>query len=404
MVCIFVWNVLISQNANYKMRITKCEFIMKSNVSNPFITSGYQGVEYFCDRETETKQMLSHLTNGRSVTLVSVRRIGKTGLIKHTLRQLPSGYKGIYLDILPTETLSNFLNVLITAVLNSIPEKQTAGEKIMNFIRSLRPSITFDPLTGQPQVNIDVRPGETTRHLDSVFKLLESYPQRVVIAIDEFQQILQYPEKQTDAYLRSVIQTLNNVDFIFAGSQQHLMTGLFSDPTRPFFQSASFLKIGKINLEAYTDFILHHFSKAKIGLDKEVILEMLEWADIHTYYVQLLCNRVYASGKNRISSHDWKREANDLLNEQEIVFFKYRNLLTHQQWILLKAIAMEGMSFSPTSKDFTTKHSLGNPSTVHRSLQSLREKEMIYSDYNTEGTIFYSVYDLLFRRWVQGNG
>lgn len=53
-------------------------------LANPFIYQGYESPEYFCDREAETATLLSHLKNGRNVTLISRHRIGKTGLIKKT--------------------------------------------------------------------------------------------------------------------------------------------------------------------------------------------------------------------------------------------------------------------------------------------------------------------------------
>jgi uncharacterized protein len=370
-------------------------------ISNAFLTTGYLGPEYFCDREEETRTLLDNLSNGRSTTLTSVRRIGKTGLIRHVLANLPQDQIGIYLDILPTENLNEFLNAFVSAVFNTIPEKSTPGRKILDFIKSLRPVISYDPLSGQPQVSFDVRPGETTRNITSVFQYLEKLPQKVIIAIDEFQQILQYPESNTDSWLRSIIQSLNNVRFIFAGSQQHLMNELFADPSRPFFQSTGFLKIGKINREHYLPFIRDHFQKAGKQISDEVIDTILEWTDIHTYYVQLLCNRVYAIDVTVITNETWKEEAARLLQEEEIVFFKYRDLLTKQQWFLLKSIAHEGEVYSPTSKDFISKYTLGSPATVYRSLNALIEKEMIYSDYNPDGRLFYSVYDVLFRRWMQ---
>jgi hypothetical protein len=371
------------------------------NISNPFITTGYQGSEYFCDREAETKTLKDNLVNGQSTTLVAIRRIGKTGLIRHVLAQLPENYTGIYLDILPSENLKDFLNALASSVFTTIREQSKPGKKIIDFIKSLRPAITFDPLTGFPQFTIDVRPGEAEQHIRSVLKYLEEYPQVVIIAIDEFQQILNYPEKNTDAWLRSIIQSLNNVRFIFSGSQQHLMTQLFSDPSRPFYQSASFLKIDKININDYTFFIHGQFQKGGIRIGKETIHAMLDWADHHTYYVQLLCNRVYASAHKKADDESWKEQAARLLQEHEVVFFKYRDLLTKQQWFLLKAVAHEGAVLYPTSKDFISKYDLGSPATVLRSLQALLQKEMIYSDYTNEGQKFYSVYDVLFRRWMQ---
>jgi hypothetical protein len=371
-------------------------------ISNPFITTGYQGSEYFCNREEETVTLKRNLVNGQSTTLVAIRRIGKTGLIRHMLAQLPTDHTGIYLDILRTENLKEFLNALATAVFSTIPEQSKPGKLILDFIKSLRPVIAFDPLTGFPQLTVDVRPGEAERHIQSVLKYLEAYPRKVVIAIDEFQQIINYPEKNTDAFLRSIIQSLNNVRFIFAGSQQHLMMQLFADPSRPFYQSSSFLKIDKIEVDEYAAFIHHHFQHGGYKIENETMHAMLEWADHHTYYVQLLCNRVFATGDKNVNDELWKEQASRLLQEQEIVFFKYRDLLTKQQWSLLKAIAQEGIVYHPTSKDFIAAYELGSPATVLRSLQALQQKEMIYSDYNKEGQMFYSVYDVLFRRWMQG--
>lgn len=373
-----------------------------ASISNPFITTGYQGSEYFCDREEETLTLKRNLVNGQSTTLIAIRRIGKTGLVRHVLAQLPPDHTGIYLDILPTENLKEFLNALATAVFSTIPEQSKPGKLILDFIKSLRPVITFDPLTGFPQLTVAVRPGEAERHIQSVLKYLESYPNKVVIAIDEFQQIMHYPEKNTDAFLRSISQSLNNVRFIFSGSQQHLMMQLFADPSRPFYQSAGFLKIDKIEADKYAAFIHHHFQHDGYKIENEIIRAMLEWADHHTYYVQLLCNRVFATGDNNVNDVLWKEQASRLLQEQEIVFFKYRDLLTKQQWLLLKAIAQDGIVYYPTSKDFIAAYQLGSPATVLRSLQALQQKEMIYSDYNKEGQLFYSVYDVLFRRWMQG--
>jgi uncharacterized protein len=368
---------------------------------NPFVIAGYQGNEYFCDRESETQKLLENLVNGRSTTLTSIRRMGKTGLIRHCLANLPEDFTGIYVDILPTENMHDLLNALVSAIMNTIPERSSPGKKVIEFIKSLRPVITYDPLTGQPQVTIDIRPGETTRHIGSILQYLEKYPKKIIIAIDEFQQILKYPEQNADAWLRSIIQTLGNVRFIFSGSQQHLMAELFNDPKRPFYQSTSFLKIDKIQEELYSAFINRLFFESGKKIDQSVVLEILAWTKLHTYYVQLLCNRLYSRNTPEITTETWKDEAAMLLEENEPVFFRYRDLLTRQQWMLLKAIAHEEMVYNTTSKDFIAKYGLGSPSTVLRSQQSLLLKELIYSDYNQDGIFYFSVYDLLFTRWIQ---
>jgi AAA+ ATPase superfamily predicted ATPase len=368
----------------------------------PFPTTGYYGDKYFCDREEETKRILMNLRGGQSTILTAPRRIGKTALIQHILSRLPSGTRGIYLDILPTENISGFLNELASAIIRNVPARKKAGQKLWDFIKSLRTTISFDSLTGSPQVSFTLKESEIPYQIEVIFAFLENQDVKYVIAIDEFQQILKYPEKNTDAWLRTLIQRLKNVIFIFAGSQQHLLNEMFTIPSRPFFNSASLMKIGKIDREKYRKFIKSHFIENDKAVEDETIGSVIDWANSHTYYVQLICNRVFLTGTNKIDDVIWKEEAARLLEEQEPVFFNYRNMLTQPQWRVLKAAALEGELYEPTGMDFVMKYSLGNPSTVLRSLDSLIQMELIYFDFDTSGKKFYSINDLLFCRWIEG--
>lgn len=40
-------------------------------IENPFITYGYESPAYFCDRKSETKDMVTLLTNGNHMALIS---------------------------------------------------------------------------------------------------------------------------------------------------------------------------------------------------------------------------------------------------------------------------------------------------------------------------------------------
>ncbi len=319
------------------------------------------------------------------------------------MTQLPAGWKGIYVDILERENLNQFLNLLTTSLLHSIPEKSSFGKKTWNFIKSLRPVINFDALTGYPQATFESRPKEVETNIHSIFQFIENQNFKTVIAVDEFQQILNYPEKNTDAWLRTRIQQMKNTVFIFSGSQQHLKNELFSSPKRPFFRSTQMIKLEKIDLNIYQKFIIEQFSKYKKKISASDAAEILEWCNNHTYYVQQLCNRLFASTSPKTVASGWQQQAYSLLKEQETVFFYYRNLLTIPQWQLLKAIAAERIVYQPTSMDFITKHSLGTSATVLRSLKSLTGFELVYQDFDIEGRSYYSVYDVFFQRWVKSS-
>jgi hypothetical protein len=54
---------------------------MKNKITNPFVTGGYIGPDYFCDRQNETDLLLRAISSKRNLTLISLRRMGKTGLL-----------------------------------------------------------------------------------------------------------------------------------------------------------------------------------------------------------------------------------------------------------------------------------------------------------------------------------
>ena len=366
---------------------------------NPFPVSTYQGPDYFCDREQETSKLVSNINAGISSALISVRRIGKTGLIQHVLSRLPHGFKGIYIDILETENIHQFLNHLGTALLHAESEQTGTGRKIWNFIKSLRPVITFETLTGAPQASFDLKPKQTEQSIDSILSFLDSQPFKTIIAIDEFQQITNYPEKNADSWLRTRMQQLKNTVFIFSGSQQHIMSELFASPKRPFYRSTSIMKLEKLDFNVYRDFIIAQFKRYNKEISREISEDILVLGDRYTYYIQLVCNRVFAATSKQVTSDIWKQQVYELLKEQEIVFFGYRNMLTRNQWRLLKAIAQQGKVFKPTGKEFLGQYGLLNSASVLRSLHSLIKYELIFRDCDSEGIPFYGIYDVLFQQW-----
>ena len=200
---------------------------MRPMLENPFILEPFKSKEYFCDREQETEEIIRNITNGRHTTLISPRRLGKTGLIFRVfeeIRQQSLPYETIYADISDTLSLEEFIKVISDAVVSNLKKQQ----RITAFFRSLksvRPLLGIDPMTGSPQVSFtfsDENQKQST--LKDVLGYLEGYPQKIVFAIDEFQQIREYEGINMEAILRKHIQHLHNVRFIYCGSKKHTMT------------------------------------------------------------------------------------------------------------------------------------------------------------------------------------
>jgi AAA+ ATPase superfamily predicted ATPase len=370
---------------------------------NPFIISGYHDPELFCDREDETRTLISNAENGVNTTLISIRRMGKTGLIWHAMESLSErkSHITIYADIYATQSLKDFTNKLGSSILNSFPEKNSTGKKFMNLLKSFRPVMTYDALTGQPQVSFTFSTQQQyEQSIESLFQFLESQNKAILLAIDEFQQITRYPEKNIEALLRSNLQTLKNVNLIFSGSSHHLLSEMFSDGTRPFFASTQFLYLQEIDRKKYMDFIREIFTRHHFKIQEAAVEFILDFSRIHTFYTQSICNRVYAAGIKNVTHEHVSQVCRQLIREHEPLFFQYRNLLTAIQWNILKAVAKEGKVYKPNSKGFIEKHRIGIPANIQRAIESLLNKEMIYKGNDSNGT-FYSVYDLFLSRWLE---
>lgn len=370
---------------------------MKPN--NPFLIAGYHSPEFFCDRKAESSTILEALYNGRNITLIAPRRMGKTGLIHHVFYQLKeqkSDVVTLYMDIYSTQSLGDFVRLFANTVLgqlDSVPQK--ALNRIGQFIRSCRPVFTFDEITGTPKVTVDVSPTEEESTLKEIFDYLGSSEKRCYIAIDEFQQIAEYPEKGVEALLRSYIQFLPNVNFIFAGSKQHVMQEMFTSSKRPFYQSTQLLTIGTVNRDEYADFAMAHFAKNNLQLPSEVFDAIYDKFDGHTWYIQNLLNRLYGYNRDvEMASITYAME--QIVAEQS---YSYADLLKaypagHVR--LLKAIAQEGCVKEVLAGNFISKHKLRAASSVSSALKKLVANELVYQ--TTDG---YIIYDRFMGEWLR---
>ena len=372
----------------------------KFYIMNPFILRGYHGNKYFCDREKETRTIINAIRNGRDITLVSLRKMGKTGLLLHTFEKLKKekNVETVYLDIYHTENLNGFINQLATALFRM---KKSFGGKMKEFLinfRFVRPVISLDHLNGMPSVTFQIANEKEARNtLDELFAILKERSKHtlVVIGIDEFQQISNYPEPNVEALIRGMIQTLGNVRFIFSGSNKTILSRMFGDATRPFYQSTEMMFLSEINAAVYGTFIKAQFTKNLREIDEETVKEILDWSRCHTWYVQYLGNKLYETAQ-KANQEYLKKTRQEILSSLEPFYLGYRNLLTRHQWQLLKAIAHTNGSNMLTSGSFIRKYKLTNASTIKRGVDSLLEKEMIYKRDDD-----YYVYDVFFSRWLE---
>ena len=374
-------------------------------MNNPFVTKGYAGPDYFCDRVKETEDLVKLLTNENNMALISPRRIGKTDLIHHCFAQ-PSIQKHYYtfiIDIYATNSLADFVEVFGRVIFETLkPLGRKVWEVFFNTIKSIQQQISFD-INGNPVwglgLGASANPSTT---LDEIFNYLNSAGKPCMVAIDEFQRITDYPDGQNvEAALRTHIQRCTNTTFLFCGSKRHLMTEIFLSPSRPFYQSVITMGLNPISEEKYTAFAQQLFKKNGKSIDREAVQQVYDRFDGVTAYLQRVMNVLYLNTeKGGKCTTEMIEDAIDfIINLNSDHYETLYSQMSERQRLVFLAIAMEKRAKNISGSQFIHKYHLASSSSVVSAVRGLLEKDFITQENNE-----YYVYDYFFQIWLGKRG
>lgn len=375
---------------------------------NPFFITGIIPEPYFCDREKETQQLVSIIENKAHILLTSERRMGKTQLIYHVYEQpsIKDVFHTFYVDLYPTTSLHEMVLFLSKEIYSTlIPKGKKALDFFLSTLKSLTGSLGYDPLKGTPSFDVrlgDIHNPELT--LQEIFRYLEKAGKPCIFAIDEFQQIANYPEKNVEALLRSYIQPMNNCLFIFAGSNRHILENMFNSAARPFYNSTEQFHLDRIPKEIYTSFALQKIADAGRSITPEAAALAYDLFEGHTYYVHHVLHNAFANvnPKKAIDEKDIRDTLDNLLDARDSTFSNAMNKLNFKQKETLVAIAKEGKASGVTSVAFVKKHALMSASSVQYAISTLLDNQLLtYED--AERTKIYSVADRFLGYWIRKN-
>ncbi|MBO7587628.1 MAG: ATP-binding protein [Bacteroidales bacterium] len=368
---------------------------------NPFVTNGYAGADYFCDRVKETEDISRWLRNGNNIALISPRRYGKTDLIRHCFEQkeIKDHYYTFIIDIYSTKSLSEMVNKMGRTILEVLkPKGRSHWEAFLNIVHSLHAGITYDAM-GLPSWDISVgdivNPNNT---LDEIFHYLQQADKHCFVAIDEFQQILKYSDTNVEAALRTYVQYCSNANFVFMGSQRHLMGTMFVSPNRPFYQSVTVMNLNLITLEKYWDFCKMHFENAGKTIDKELVEQLYSCFEGVTFYLQKVMNVLFmqtAEGTH-CGIAELQPAIDYIIDFTQPTYEDLMYQLPEKQSIVLKAIAEEGKAQQITSGKFVKRYSLTSSSAVKSAVNALLDKDLV-----TQNKGVYQVYDKFLELWLK---
>ena len=281
------------------------------------------------------------------------------------------------------------------------PKGKKTWEKFINVVSSLRPEISFD-MNGMPVWSVGLGAIDNPSiALDEIFTYLNEADRPCLVAIDEFQQITRYDDPTIEATIRTYVQRCTNAHFIFSGSQRHIMNGMFTSPSRPFYQAVTVINLQPLDLRVYTDFCRSKFEDAGKHLDAAVVALLYERFEAVTSYMHRILNVLYSrTEKGATCVPEMVDDAIEFIirlssDTYESLFYQ----MPDKQRLLFMAIAQEGKAREITGGKFIKKYKLNSASSISAALKGLLDKDFITMDKNV-----YSVYDQFFTLWLEFKG
>lgn len=356
----------------------------------------------FTGRSDETLRLKRSFEEGVNTILISPRRWGKTSLVKHVCRQINnSKVLTIYMDMFACKDEYDFYNQLAAAVL-----KQTANQKDLwmenarEFLSRLTPKISISP---EPNSDFSLSLGITARthSPEEVLELAEEIAKkrqiRIVICIDEFQQIGEFQDSVTvQKRLRSVWQHQQLTSYCLFGSKKHLMSNIFQKRNMPFYQFGDLMFLKKIPTEEWVEYITSHFAERNRNISKKLAEDICAAVDNFSSYVQQLSLLVLMQTEegDTVTDAHLTQAISDLLDSNELLFMQQIEPLTAYQMNFLMAIG-SGIHFGFNEQAVRDNFDFGSTSNIERLRTALTERDLIESN----GKELF-ITDPIFRLWL----
>ena len=375
---------------------------IQNKYSNPFFTTCDIPDAFFCDREEETDKLRRMVTGGNNVLLVSPRRMGKSGLIHHLFNQedISSKYYTFFVDIYATGSLDEFIQKLGREIVTKLSGK--GFDAVAGFLRaltSLKGEFSIDPSTGMPSFSIgigEIKHPQTT--IDEIFNYLEGADKPCIVAIDEFQQIANYEQKNVEAVLRSKIQMMRNTAFIFSGSERSILSQMFFSHSRPFYQSTSMISLEPIGRSVYVPFAQKLFEMYGKQIASKAIEDTYDLLQGYTFFIQRTMNEAFSllPAEEKCDTAFAFACIDGIISTNDGLYKEIMASLTPNQRALMASIAKEGTAVNIMSEDFAARNGLGSVSSIQSSVRALLKKQLITKGLDKE----YYLDDKFMELWL----
>jgi len=356
--------------------------------------------DFFCGREEIIQRIDELLLSSQNIVLHGERRIGKSSLVVEVIRRQKI-LTGIYVDLMEVKSEEDLFQRLARGVL-SAKYKKSMFELLGKTLTNFKPQIGIDPITQLPTLSIDSKTKIEDSSIDAIFNSLVEInkKQRVAVFIDEFQDILKIKEyRLLLAKLRSKIQHLSDISFVYAGSVRSQMEQIFTDIDSPFFKSAIPITVGPIEQDLLIQFIKTRFNIGKRNISEEIIEKIFAITDMITGDIQQFCEAIWSTSSHgdEITNDSFYKAVELIFSHENVVYQRIFGELTNFQLKVLKSVAQYG-GREIFSNNFFEKTGFTNASSVKRSIDKLIKIKVLFN-YKRE----YKFTNPFFKLWLLKN-
>lgn len=358
--------------------------IMANHIEAPFVFGVRVEGDAFTDRREETERLKANFTYGVNTILISPRRMGKTSLVDKVCSLVESDdIKIARIDAFGCRSENDFINAFATAVVRATSNKwEEWMENAKVFLSRFVPKISFgqDPLN---DFSLSLEYNASNNTTEEVLKLPETIAQtkgyRIVVCIDEFQQIGDFPDSLSfQKRLRGVWQLQSHVSYCLYGSKKHMMEQMFQDHSYPFYRFGDLFYLNKINEEDWVEYIRQRFETTGKHIPEDLAREICRVTDRYSSYVQQLAWFVWlrTAEAATASEADLQYGIDRLLDACEPLFIQQTEELSAYQMNFLRAI-VNGVHTGFTQSTVLNTYRLGTAANVTRLKKALIEKDLI---------------------------
>jgi hypothetical protein len=351
-------------------------------MSKPFTFGVAASGENFTDREAETARLTANFRSGVNTILISPRRWGKTSLVQKVCKiAADEKLKIVYFDIFACRNENDFYNRLAAAIIKQTSTKlEEWVENIKNFLLHVNPKFSF----GQDPINdfsLSIDFNNSYASSNDVLQLPEKIAQKkgikIVICIDEFQQIGEFKDSVTvQKKLRSVWQLQQNVSYCLFGSKQHLMNELFDKPSLPFYKFGDVMHLKKIDTKHWVEYIQSRFNTVGKKISAELAADICEKVDHHSSYVQQLSWLTLLQTADSTTAQNVADAYDELIAQCAPMFEPQIESLSGAQINYLRAMC-DGTTTQLSSAEVIKKYNLNTSANAVTARNALIKKELI---------------------------